>query len=96
MREARRGWKDCPNENRRSTIYFHVDRLRWRSAESADKMRRSLGSFIKSVRNTQPSRSSNGNGSKLPMLWYVTRLLRGLAVALSAALPVEEVGAKGK
>jgi len=30
------------------------------------------------------------------MLWYVTRLLRGLAVALSAALPVEEVGAKGK
>jgi len=55
---------DCPNEDRRPIICFHVDRLRWRSAESTDKMRRSLGSFIKSVCNTRPSRSSNGNGSK--------------------------------
>ena len=43
---------------------FQPRRLRWRSAESIDKMRRSLGSFIKSVCNTRPSRSSNGNGSK--------------------------------
>src|ERR1700694_5786179 len=67
VRKTRQGDRigiDCPNENRRSTICFHVDRLRWRSAESADKMRRSLGSFIKSVRNTQPRRSSNGKGSK--------------------------------
>src|SRR4029077_6408361 len=55
---------DCPNEDRRPTICFYVDRMRWRPAESADKMRRSLVSFIKSVCNTRPSRSSNGNGSK--------------------------------
>ena len=51
-------------EDHGPAICLHVDRLRWRSAESTDKMRRSLGSFIKSVCNARPSRSRNGNGSK--------------------------------
>jgi hypothetical protein len=55
---------DCPNEDHRPAICFRVGRMRWRSAESIDKMRRSLSSFIESICNTRPSRSSNGNGSK--------------------------------
>jgi hypothetical protein len=48
--------------------------MRWRPAEITDKMRRSIGSLGKSVCNTQSSRSSHGNGSKQPMLWYVIAL----------------------
>ena len=55
---------ECANEDHGRAIRFHVDRMRGRSAEGPDKMRRSLGGLIESVCNTQSSLSRNGNGSK--------------------------------
>jgi hypothetical protein len=56
---------ECANEDHGPVaIRFHVDRMRGRSAEGPDKMRRSLGGLIESVCNTQSSLSRNGNGSK--------------------------------
>jgi hypothetical protein len=55
---------ECANEDHGPAIRFHVDRMRGRSAEGPDKMRRSLGGLIESVCNTQSSLSRNGNGSK--------------------------------
>jgi hypothetical protein len=42
--------------------------MRWRPAESADKMRRGLGGFIKSVYNTPPRGGSYGNGPEQSLL----------------------------
>jgi hypothetical protein len=42
--------------------------MRWRSPESADKMRRGLGGFIKSVGNTQARGGGDGNGPQQPLL----------------------------
>ena len=55
---------ECANEDHGPAIRFHVDRMRGRSADGPDKMRRSLGGLIESVCNTQSSLSRNGNGSK--------------------------------
>ena len=55
---------ECANEDHSPAIRFRVDRMRGRSAEGPDKMRRSLGGLIESVCNTQSSLSRNGNGSK--------------------------------
>jgi hypothetical protein len=76
---------DCPNEDHRPAVGFHVDRMHWRSAQSIDKMRSGLGGYVESICNTRPSRGSNGSGSKQPVLWYVTAGWRSTSdVALSA------------
>jgi hypothetical protein len=54
---------ECPNEDDRLVISFIVDRMRWRPVQSTDKVRRSFGSSIKSVYNTQPRGGGHGNGS---------------------------------
>jgi hypothetical protein len=62
----------CPNEDHGPAICRHIDRLRWRSAESADKMRRRLGGFIESVYNTPPGGGSDRNGPGQPLLRKLT------------------------
>jgi hypothetical protein len=63
---------DCPNEDHDPAICCHVDRMRWRPAQSADKMRCGLGGFIKSVYNTPPRGGSDGNGPDQPLLRKLT------------------------
>jgi hypothetical protein len=62
----------CPNEDHGPAVCFHVGRMRWRSAESADKMRSGLGGFIKSIYNTPPRGGSDGNGPEQPLLRKLT------------------------
>jgi hypothetical protein len=42
--------------------------MRWRPAQSADKMRRRLGGIIKSVYNAQARGDRDGNGSEQSLL----------------------------
>jgi hypothetical protein len=58
----------CPHEDHGPVVRFNIDRLRWRSAESADKMRRRLGGLIESVYNTPSRGGSDGNGPGQPLL----------------------------
>jgi hypothetical protein len=58
----------CPNEDHGRAICFHIDRMRWRPAESTNKMRRRLGGFIKSIYDTPPGGGSDGNGPEQPLL----------------------------
>jgi hypothetical protein len=46
--------------------------MRWRSAETADKMRRRFGGFIKSVHDTSSGGGSDGNGPKQPLFRKLT------------------------
>ena len=62
----------CGNEDHRHIVRPHVSRMRWRSVQSTDKMRRSLSGFSKSVCNACPSRGGHGNGSKQPVFWHLT------------------------
>jgi hypothetical protein len=84
-RESRR-WRqligiDCSNEDRGPAVCFCIDRMRWRPPESADKVRRGLGGFIKSVCNTQARGGGDGNGPEQP-------LLRKLNAERTAGAPV--------
>jgi hypothetical protein len=62
----------CPHEDHGPVISFNIDRLRWRSAESANEMRRRLGGFIKSIYNAPPRRGRDGNGPDQPLLRKLT------------------------
>jgi hypothetical protein len=46
--------------------------MRWRPAESTDKMRRRVGGFIKSVYNTPPGGGSDGNGPEQSLFRKLT------------------------
>jgi hypothetical protein len=59
---------DCSNEDHDPSIRAYIDWMRWRSPESADKMRRGLGGFIKSVCHTQARGGGDGNGPEQPLL----------------------------
>jgi hypothetical protein len=61
-----------PNEDHSPVTRFRVDRMRWRPAQSADKMRRRLGGFIESVYNAPPRGGSDGNGPEQPLLRKLT------------------------
>jgi hypothetical protein len=72
---------DCSNEDHDPSIRAYIDWMRWRSPESADKMRRSIGGFIKSVCHTQARGGGDGNGPEQP-------LLRKLNAERTAGAPV--------
>jgi hypothetical protein len=63
---------DCSNEDHGPAVCFHVGRMRWRSAETADKMRRGLGGLIKSVHYTSSRGGGDGNGPEQPLLRKLT------------------------
>jgi hypothetical protein len=76
-RQAGRIGIDWPNEDHGPVVRFDVGRVRWRSVQSTNQMRRSLGSFRKSVFDTRPSRGRDGNGPEKRMLWYGTTATSG-------------------
>jgi hypothetical protein len=76
----------CPNEDHGSVVRFDVGRMRWRPAQSADKMRRGFGGRIKSVGNTRSSRTGNGDGPEQRLLWYGSASTNGAAARVVIAL----------
>jgi hypothetical protein len=71
---------ECPNEDDRAAIGFHVGRMRWRPADPPNEMRNSLRSFIESDRNARSDRNRDGNGPDQRMLRYRTASTSGAAV----------------
>jgi hypothetical protein len=66
---------DCPNEDYGPVVPLDVGRMCRRPVQSADKMRRGFGGFIKSGRDTRSGRTGNGDGPEQRLLWYRTGLV---------------------